>query len=232
VRQATLLAGSRLDDWLDEADPEEQRDALALQAIMARRRSIRRLQPGPFSPAMAERLRAAVAMTPAAYNLPPWRVILVDEGREALWEEVAAGFREHLSGDRLARYLDRLEGFRQGVAVALVFEERAVERVLREENGAAPEIAAAFVQQALGMVQLSLWLAIAAEGLAASLQHWEQLIGTRAARFTLLPEDDLTLLATVPIGYADGRPATRDQGARVSPSVDPSLHRTRPESDR
>jgi predicted oxidoreductase (fatty acid repression mutant protein) len=88
------------------------------------------------------------------------------------------------------------------------------------------------VQQALGMVQLSLWLAIAAEGLAASLQHWEHLIGTRAARCAGLSEDDFTLIATMPIGYADGMPATSDQEARVSPSVDPSLHRTRPESDR
>jgi len=178
------------DDVAEDMDWDHARDAPALQSIMARRRSIRRLGAGPFPIATRERLLAAIRLTPAAYNLPPWRVVLVHERRDELWAEVAAGFREGLSGDRLERYLDRLDGFRGGVAVALIFEDRAVERALREEKGAAPEVAQTFVQQAMGMVQLALWLAITAEGLVTSLQHWDDLIGARAARFAGLDDGE------------------------------------------
>lgn len=200
---------------LDEAhwDGSLAAPALQLQAIMAQRRSIRRLQDGPFSAAIRGRLREAVRLTPAAYNLPPWRVVLVHERREALWAEIELGFAESLSGDRLARYRERLQGFRPGVAVALIFVDRKVEQALREEKGASPDVAQGFVLQALGMVQLSLWLAITAEGLATSLQHWDEWIGERAARFAGLPEEEFALVATLPIGYPDEEPKVIERAA-------------------
>jgi hypothetical protein len=155
---------------------------------------------------MRERLLAVAPLTPAAYNLPPWRIVLVHERREAFWAEVEQGFREALGEEQLARYLNRLHGFVPGVAVALVFADTGVERELREGKGAPAEVAASFVQQAMGMVQLALWLAVTAEGMATSLQHWDHLVGPRLARFAGLPEDEFRLAATMPIGYADEAP--------------------------
>jgi predicted oxidoreductase (fatty acid repression mutant protein) len=198
----------------------DDQPARLLHAIMAERRSIRRLQPGPFSVETRDRLLAAVRLTPAAYNLPPWRVVLVQERRAALWAEIERGFREHLDGDRLARYLERLQGFADGVAVALIFEDRAVERELREERGAEDAVAYSFVHQALGMVQLALWLAITAEGLVTSLQHWDHLVGPRLARFAGLPAERFRLVAIMPIGYADEAPRLIERAAEIS-SVDP-----------
>jgi predicted oxidoreductase (fatty acid repression mutant protein) len=192
---------------------ESNLDALVLQAILAERRSIRRLRAGSFPLEMRERLLEAVRLAPAAYNLPPWRVVLVHERREALWAEVERGFRETLAGDQLERYLDRMQGFAAGVAVALVFADRGVERELREGKGASAEVAASFVQQALGMVQLSLWLAVTAEGMATSLQHWDHLVGPRLARFAGLPEAQFALAATMPIGYADEEPRGIERAA-------------------
>ena len=175
--------------------------AETLHDLLAQRRSIRRLHHGPFPPEAQQRLLAAVRLTPASYNLPPWRVVLVHERRDDLWAEVAAGFEETLAGDRLARYLDRLEGFAGGAAVALVFADRDVERILHQEKGLAAAVAASYVQQALGMVQFALWLAVTAEGLAASLQHWDEFVGPRLARFAGLPAAQFPLIATMPIGY-------------------------------
>lgn len=198
------------------------RAAVALQAVLAERRSIRRLRSGVFTPEMRQRLLEAVRLTPAAYNLPPWRVVLVHERREALWAEVEEGFREALHGEQLERYLDRLRGFAPGVAVALVFADNGVERELREGKGASAEVAASFVQQALGMVQLALWLAVTAEGMATSLQHWDHLVGSRLARFAGLPEERFRLVATMPIGYADEEPRGIDRAvAEQVCAVDP-----------
>jgi predicted oxidoreductase (fatty acid repression mutant protein) len=224
---AIALAAAQpvLDIELIDVSWDREVEASALQAIMARRRSIRRLHDGPFTPAMRAHLMEAVRLTPASYNLPPWRVVLVHERRDELWREIEWGFREHLSDDRLERYLDRLNGFRGGVAVALLFADRRVERALREEKGAPPEVAQTFVQQALGMVQLALWLAITAEGLATSLQHWDDLIGLRAARFAGLSEGDFALVATLPIGYAAEEPRTIERAAAAQMCmVDPGGH--------
>jgi hypothetical protein len=209
VTDASLLAGPppAFDGSLEPAP-------LTLQSIMASRRSIRRLQPGPFTAATRERLLDAIQHTPAAYNLPPWRIVLVHERRDALWAEIAQGFRETLADDRLDRYLDRLHGFASGIAVALIFEDRTVARALKEDRGASSEIAGAFVQQALGMVQLALWLAVTAEGLVASLQHWDHLVGPRLARFAGLPETEHALAAVMPIGYAAEEPRVDDRADR------------------
>lgn len=193
--------------------PAPPQPALALHAILAERRSIRRLRPGPFTAEMRDRLLDALRLTPAAYNLPPWRVVLVHERREAFWTEIERGFREALHGEQLERYLDRLRGLAPAVAVALVFADAAVERELREEKGASAAVAASFVQQALGMVQLALWLAVTAEGMAASLQHWDHLVGPRLARFAGLPESEFRLVATMPIGYAAKDPPAIDRAA-------------------
>ena len=205
-----------------EVDEQPDRAALSLQALLAERRSIRRLRSGPFTLEMRERLLAAVRLTPAAYNLPPWRVVLVHERREAFWAEVEQGFRDSLGEEQLARYLDRLDGFAPGVAVALVFADAGVERELREEKGAPAEVAATFVQQALGMVQLAMWLAVTAEGMATSLQHWDHLVGPRLARFAGLPEAEFRLAATMPIGYADEAPRVIERvAAEQLCTVDP-----------
>ncbi|MCA9876521.1 MAG: nitroreductase family protein [Thermomicrobiales bacterium] len=205
--------------------PPVPREASALQGIFQNRRSIRRLQDGPFTPEMQQRVLEAVRLTPAAYNLPPWRVVLVREQRADTWRQIEAAFRDHLSGERLERNLARLAGFRSGVGLALIFEDLRVGRALREEKGASADLATQFVQQALGMVQLSLWLALTAEGLATSLQHWEEFLVDRTEQLTGLPAADFQLAAAMPIGYAaeEPRDIARPATTQVC-TVDPGAH--------
>ena len=186
--------------------PSTPREAHALQSVFQNRRSIRRLQAGPFTPEMRERVLQAVHLTPAAYNLPPWRVVLVHERREDAWQQIEDAFRDHLSGERLERNLARLAGFRPGVALALIYVDLRVGRALREEKGASDELAIQFVQQGLGMEQLSLWLALTAERLSASLQHWEAFLLDRTEQLAGLPAADFQLAAAMPIGYAAEEP--------------------------
>lgn len=68
-----------------------------------------------------------------AYNRPPLHVVVVHERSGAFWDVVEAAFRERLEGDRLVRYLDRLDGFRSGYGVVLVYEDRhAVDEMRRD----------------------------------------------------------------------------------------------------
>ena len=177
-----------------------------LATLLERRRSVRRLRGGPFDTGALVRIATAAHLCPSAYNRPPWHVVVVRERAGEFWETVESGFRARLEGDRLERYLTRLAGFRNGVAIVLVYEDRTVLTDLEEAWGIGPDQARAFSEQALGMVQLSLWLAVVAEGLATSLQHWEALIEEDLAAFLELPSGRYRLAAAMPIGYADEEP--------------------------
>jgi predicted oxidoreductase (fatty acid repression mutant protein) len=175
-------------------------------ALLASRRSIRRLRGGELSAATLERLRQAVARTPAAYGLPPWHVVVIHQRREEFWRLVEEAFREGLEAERLPRYLERLEGFRAGSAVVLVYEDCEAQPGLRAAWNLSHDTAASFVQQALGMVQQSIWLTLTAEGLATSLQHWDWLLQEPLAAFLGLPSERYRLIATMPLGYAAEEP--------------------------
>src|SRR5262245_25572502 len=140
-------------------------------ALLGRRRSIRRLRHCELDPETLERVQEAILHTPSAFSVPVWHVVLVHQRRAAFWGEVERGIRAALSGERLERYLDRLQGFRAAGAVALVYEDREALPDLRDSWNLSDETARSFVQQALGMVQLAIWLAVTAEGLVTSLQH-------------------------------------------------------------
>ena len=173
--------------------------------LLASRRSIRRLRGGPFSIQTRERIEQAIRLTPAAYALPSWHVVLVHEEIDALWNVVERAFRDRLEGDRLARYLDRLEGFRSGVAVALIYEDTQARSELKTAWQISDETARAFSEQGIGMVQLAIWLTLTEDGLSTSLQHWEWLLEDRLAEFLDIP-GRYRLTAAMPIGYADELP--------------------------
>jgi predicted oxidoreductase (fatty acid repression mutant protein) len=175
-------------------------------ALLASRRSIRRLRGGELSAATLERLRQAVLHTPAAYGLPPWHVVVIHQRREEFWRLVEEAFREGLEAERLPRYLERLEGFRAGAAVVLVYEDREAQPRLRAAWNLPQETATSFVQQALGMVQQSIWLTLTAEGLVTSLQHWDWLLQEPLAAFLRLPRERYRLVATMPLGFAAEEP--------------------------
>lgn len=185
----------------------------SLAALLERRRSVRRLCGGPFDTDALVRIATAAHLCPSAYNQPPWHVVVVRERAGEFWTTVERAFRARLEGERLDRYLNRLTGFRDGVAIALVYEDRSVFAALEDAWGIGPDQARAFSAQALGMVQLSLWLAVVAEGLATSLQHWEALVEDDLAEFLELPADRYRLAAAMPIGYANEEPRPVERAA-------------------
>ncbi|CAN5588771.1 nitroreductase family protein [soil metagenome] len=181
-------------------------DTLDLYSLLANRRSIRRLLDGPFTEETQQRIELAIHRTPSAYNLPSFHVLLVRDQREAFWAEIEAGYRERLDGDRLERYLQRLDGFRNGVGAIAIYEDRATLPHLRDSWNLSDAQAQSFAHQSLGMVQLAVWLALTSEGLVASLQHWDWLVADRLERFFELPENRFHLTAVLPFGYAAEEP--------------------------
>lgn len=188
--------------------------AASVTDLLAQRRSIRRLAGGVLSPDTIARLQDAVVRTPSAFGVTPWQIVILHEQRDLFWDEVAAAFRAGLEGDRLQRYLDRLDGFRAGAGVILIYEDLAARPALHQNWGLSEQTAHDFVHQGLGMLQLAIWLVLTEEGLAASLQHWDWLIQDRLATLLDLPTERYQLISVLPIG----EPA---EPARDTPPVDP-----------
>ncbi|MCA9878259.1 MAG: nitroreductase family protein [Thermomicrobiales bacterium] len=189
--------------------------ATSVTELLAQRRSIRRLAGGALSPETVAHLQGAVLRTPSAFGVTPWRIVILHEQLDTFWDEVAAGFRNGLSGDRLDRYLDRLSGFRHGAGVILIYEDLGARPALRLNWGLSEQTAYDFVQQGLGMVQLALWLVLTEAGLATSLQHWDWLIQDRLASLLDLPTDRYRLVSTLP----GGAPA---EPPRAGPTIGPA----------
>jgi predicted oxidoreductase (fatty acid repression mutant protein) len=189
--------------------------AASVTGLLAQRRSIRRLAGGALSPDTLARVQDAVVRTPSAFGVTPWQVVILQEQRDAFWDEVAAAFRDGLDGDRLERYLGRLEGFRAGAGVILIYEDLAARPALHQNWGLSEQTAHDFVHQGLGMLQLGIWLVLTEDGLVTSLQHWDWLIQDRIAALLDLPTERYQLISVLPIG----QPA---EPARDTPPVDPS----------
>ena len=180
--------------------------AADLLATMARRRTVKRLRPGPLSDAALGRILEAVRLTPAAFNRPSWHLVIVRERQAAFWEMVAGAIGDRLAGERRERYLARVEGFRAGVVTAVIYEDLSARDALQAAWGITADQARSYAEQGLGMMQLALWLAVTAEGLATSLQHLEWLVEERTAVFLGLEAERYRLVAILPIGHADETP--------------------------
>jgi len=174
--------------------------------LLEQRRTIKKLTGGAIEPSLISDLTQAIELTPAAFNRPPWRVVVIHEERHGFWNTVDQTFRGKLEGDRLERYLQRLDEFRSGLGVILIYEDRSVARGLQEQQQLSSETAAAFVQQALGMPQLSLWLTLTNHGIGTSLQHWNWLIEHELPVHTGLPVNDFSLVVVMPFGFPDEDP--------------------------
>lgn len=189
--------------------------AASVSDLLAQRRSIRRLAGGVLAPDTIARLQDAVVRTPSAFGVTPWQIVILHEHRDAFWDEVAAAFRDGLEGERLQRYLGRLEGFRSGAGVILIYEDLAARPTLHQNWGLSEQTAHDFVHQGLGMLQLAIWLVLTEVGLVASIQHWDWLIQNRVAALLDLPTERYQLISVLPIG----EPA---EPARDTLAVDPA----------
>jgi len=178
-----------------------------LVALMRARRSIRRLSGGPVSEESLSRLRAAVELSPAAFDIPAWRVVLLRDRRHAFWSAIDRAITERIEGERGVRYHQRIDALRDAVAVALFYEDLGAARRLEVAWNVAPGDAASYIDQGLGMAQLALWLAAVGEGLATSIHHYEWLMEEPAAAILGIDREQFRLRSLMPIGYAAEVPA-------------------------
>ncbi len=189
----------------------------AFSTMLQERRSARRLLPGTFPAALIEELASAVQLVPSSFDAQPWRVIVLHKRNVDFWELVTATIEERLEGDRRDRYLARAAGMRDGGMTLLIFEDLSLSA---PRDRLTPEEARDHTSQALGMLQLTLWLSLTAHGLATSPQHWHEFLEDVALSFAGLPDKGFRLVAFMPVGRPAESPGPRAElASRVSLEV-------------
>lgn len=115
--------------------------------------------------------------TPSAFNSQSGRVvILYAEDHKQFWDMILSALKANQAEDRHKETEERIQGFKNAYGTALFFEDYEVIENLQEQFESMQENFPIWSYQASGMLQYNVWTSLAAEGLGASLQHYNGLI--------------------------------------------------------
>lgn len=185
----------------------------SLLEAMKARRSIRILRKAEdFEEGVLEKILRTAMLVPSAFNMQSYRILAL-RGAESdqLWDLVDRALYDKLGEEKYAKTgtAAKMAGFRGGNGTLLFFED---ERVVEEKGNIAKSYKETFPkwsQQGSGILQYAVWLMLTAEGLAASLQHYDNLIiDPVRERWNIPPE--WTLISQMPYGLPGEEPGERE----------------------
>lgn len=147
-----------------------------------------------------EIVNEAVKYTPSAFNSQSARVVvLLGEQHDKLWNLTEETLKAVVPADNFQSTADKMGAFRSGYGTVLFFEDNAVIEGLQSQFELYKDNFPIWSQQSSGMLQLVIWTALEAEGLGASLQHYNPLIDQKVASEWNLPAS-WRLIAQMPFG--------------------------------
>jgi len=174
----------------------------AYMEAVRNRRTIHNL--GKDTGVSEERVTALVKETvlhsPSEFNAQHARVvILFGEQHDKLWDLIRGILREKLSAESIPRQMHRMDMFRGGMGTVLFYRDEHVVERLKEKYPQYLADIPVWAEQSSGMLQVMVWTALEAEGLGASLQHYNPHIDDRVRQEWAIPAD-WKLVAQMPFG--------------------------------
>lgn len=145
--------------------------------------------------------------TPSAYNAQSTRIILLfGEDHQKLWNEIVLeALRKETDDQGFQRSKQKVQNaFASGYGTALFFEDQNVVEGLKKQYPLYENNFDAYSQHTNAMHQFVFGTAIEAEGLGASLQHYNPLIDQQVRATWNIPAN-WTLNAQMPFGKPEGR---------------------------
>ncbi|HCH50895.1 MAG TPA: nitroreductase [Proteus sp.] len=122
-------------------------------------------------------IKEAVKESPSAFNSQTSRVVvLFGEQHHALWNIVKNTLKKLIPADAFCATEAKIDSFAAGAGSILYFEDTDIVKGLQEQFPLYAENFPVWSEQASGMAQLSVWTALAAEKVGASLQHYNPII--------------------------------------------------------
>ncbi|MBU5673414.1 nitroreductase family protein [Paenibacillus brevis] len=142
----------------------------------------------------------AVKYVPSSFNSQSARVlILLDEQHDKFWDLTKETLRKVVPEGQFASTEDKMASFRSGRGTILFFEEQAIIEGLQQQFALYADNFPVWSEQSSGMLQLAVWVALADEGVGASLQHYNPLVDEQVAKEWNVPSS-WKLIAQMPFG--------------------------------
>ena len=149
---------------------------------------------------ITELVQQTVQYTPSAYHSQSARVVvLFGQQHQTLWDITKEVLRGIVPAESFASTEQKLNSFAQGYGTVLFFEDQPTTKALQEKFPLYSDNFPLWSTQSSGMVQFAVWTALEAEGLGASLQHYNPLIDQKVHEQWNLPED-WKLMSEMPFG--------------------------------
>jgi predicted oxidoreductase (fatty acid repression mutant protein) len=127
-------------------------------------------------------------------------VVLFDAQSDKLWDIVKEELKKIVPEKAFKKTEEKVDGsFKSGYGTILFFEDMAVVEGLQERFPLYKDGFAVWSDHSAGMHQFVIWTALSAEGLGASLQHYNPVIDNAVKKEWSIP-DKWKLLAEMPFG--------------------------------
>jgi uncharacterized protein len=149
---------------------------------------------------IVEIIENALLHTPSAYNSQSGRIaVLLGENHLKLWEIIKGVLKDMVPSDRFPATEAKIDSFAAGYGTILFFEDENVIKELMEDYPLYREHFPMWSQQSNGMLQYVVWTSLSAEGIGATLQHYNPLIDGHVREGWDIP-DSWRLIAQMPFG--------------------------------
>lgn len=147
-----------------------------------------------------ELIQEAVKYTPSAFNSQSARVlILFGKSHDQLWDITMESLRSIVPKDNFSSTEERINSFASGYGTILYFEDMSVVEGLQKQFAIYKDNFPIWSQQSSGMLQFVIWTSLEAEGLGASLQHYNEVIEEKVKAQWDIPTS-WKMIAQMPFG--------------------------------
>ncbi|MGE6613252.1 MULTISPECIES: nitroreductase family protein [Bacillales] len=152
----------------------------------------------------------AVKHTPSAFNSQSSRlVVLTGSAHDKLWDITTQALRKAVGERDFSGTQQKMDSFKAGYGSILFFEDESVVKSLQEQFAAYADNFPIWSQQTSGMHQLVVWTALEAEGMGATLQHYNPLIDDDVKKEWDVPSN-WKLIAQMPFGNPTAQPGDKE----------------------
>ena len=153
---------------------------------------------------LTQRIKEAMRHTPSSFNSQSSRaVILFGEQSEKFWELTKQALSRIVPADAFAPTAAKMDSFAAGVGTVLFYEDQLVVTGMQEKFALYADNFPVWSEQAGGMAQFAVWLALTEAGVGASLQHYNPVVDDAAVQQWNVPAS-WKLRAQMPFGSHEG----------------------------
>ncbi len=148
--------------------------------------------------------------TPSAFNSQSGRVVvLFGDDHDKFWEITKNSLISSQPEERHDETAQKIDNFKHSFGTALFFEDYDVVEGLQNQFPNARDNFPLWSYQSSGMLQYNVWTSLAAEGLGASLQHYNEAVEEEVKTHYNLPSN-WKLMAQMPFGKPAQDPGEKE----------------------